>query len=249
MNKVILVTYIATGKYFRYADNFLKQIGYMFPDRKKVVNLITDQHNIPECTDPNVSVFKTYITHYPWPIVTLFKFRHMLDAIHAAEELGYEVEYVVNLDATVIPNRVITEDELLFKDKLAVFNNWLFGKVSRPEIDDAFWCDWDHSRAWRDSRKIQYQAFPGFFCGPRDITVKCCEDIEVMIEADLKDYIIPYFHDESYYNKWLDNNPQYINLINNQVYEDDLEVTWDVKDTAMWRVLPYVELQKEKHNE
>lgn len=247
----VLITYIATGKYVRYLSRFLETVPWMFPDTDKRVIVLTDNKAGHLLAVKGFEEFKCHIKvieHYPWPIVTLFKFRHILSAIEHSRRLGFNPDFVVNLDATVIANRAIEESEFLFEGKIGAVNHFLWGELlakGRDELIDTFWVDYDGSLGWRDSRKIQWQCFPGFLSAPTDLAISMCKEIGEMVEKDLKKNVMPYYHDESYYNKYLDNHPDLVQLIDDAVIEDDEESThWN--KTAMWRVLGYEELQKEK---
>ena len=46
----------------------------------------------------------------------------------------------------------------------------------------------------------------GLFIGPSNIVYEMCKDVSKMCEIDLKNNIIPQWHDESYLNKWVQLN-------------------------------------------
>lgn len=238
------ICYIATGKYQRYLETFLENINKFCPVIQKRIVVFTDIENskLPERKD----VDYINIVNHPWPIITLLKFKRIKQCLDFLNQVGFNPTHIVNLDATVIPNRVINSDEFLFNDKIGVINHFLWKQLTREELNDVFWCDWDNSVAWRDSRKINFQAFPGFLSCPSSIVSLMCQEVSEMLSIDLKKGVIPYYHDESYYNKFLDNHPELIELINDQVWEDDDPQYCQYNKDAMWRVVSYEGLQEEK---
>jgi hypothetical protein len=53
-----------------------------------------------------------------------------------------------------------------------------------------------------------------FFGGKAEIVYKMCEDVSKWTESDLKRFIIPKWHDESYLNKWQTMNSDKCEIIN-----------------------------------
>lgn len=255
-NGRICISYIATGKYSRFTSQFLQNIGKAFKDKYLKVVILSDMDDsewsdICECNRSDLEENKIEVrllnqVNYPWPILTLYKFRWMLKAFEFAQKEWGDIDWLVNLDATVIPNRVIESDEFLFKDKLAVVQHFLWNQVNFDEKADCFWTNYDGSVAWRDSRKIKWQAFPGFVSIPANLVSFVCTEIGKMLTEDSKNNVIPYFHDESYYNKFLDQHQNLVHLIEDQVWEDDDPKYCQYNSQAMWRVLSYQGLQNDK---
>lgn len=248
---MIGICYIATGKYFRYFETFKREIVNFCPGNEKFVVVFTDKKETSQLIQfykKGVRFFFMNIENLPWPMVTMFKFRRIQQTKQLIEGFGFDCSYIVNLDATVIPNREIQPEEFLFEGKIGVIQHFLWNQISEQERADSFWVDYDKSIAWRDSRKIKWQAFPGFLSCPFNLVDNMCNEIEEMIAYDLKNYVIPYYHDESYYNKYLDNHPELVQLVEDQVWEDDDEEWCQYNLNAMWRVLGYDGLQEEKWN-
>ena len=53
----------------------------------------------------------------------------------------------------------------------------------------------------------------GFFIGPSEIVFKMCQDVHRMTELDLRKNIIPSYHDESYMNRWIQDNKDSGNIV------------------------------------
>lgn len=72
---MIGIYYISTGEYTQFYDGFINSLRYWWPDEEKIVMWLTDDKTMEPTDNPDnkIKVIKKYITHFPWPVITLYK--------------------------------------------------------------------------------------------------------------------------------------------------------------------------------
>ena len=201
-DKLIAIFYIATGKYKLLFPEFLESVHNFYPKNKKIVKLISDgleEYNSYEKDNVKVELCPR-INDYPWPIIALYKMWHIL------ENIDDKCEYSCYFNANAIINN--HAENALDLNKLNVSYH-SFNSKSKP------YNPWEHisiskySTAYLENETYEYIQ-SGFFFGPTNIIRKMCEDIVTMIKEDTRRYLFAQWHDESYLNKWIVENPKIV---------------------------------------
>lgn len=72
---MIGIYYIATGEYTKYAEDFLNTLKYFWPQQEKTVVLIGSEDLQQYAGERNgMKLVYHRETHYPWPIISMYKF-------------------------------------------------------------------------------------------------------------------------------------------------------------------------------
>jgi len=213
--KNILILYITTGIYNNYAEQFFNSLSYFQPkDRKKVIwytdDLINENKSFIKPWDTEVVPLR----HYPWPIITLFKFNYLKEAINL---FGSDYDYIFYFNANILFKDYVTN--YANKDKLtAVYHwNWLNGNKNFVALGHGDY----KSTSYIDHPYDYVQACQ--VGGDIKEVEKMCNTINYWIQLDLANNIIPRFHDESYYVKYIDMNKSIVNYRSELEYNVYLE--------------------------
>jgi hypothetical protein len=207
------IYYIATSNYkvgFKY---FKENLKYLFPTLKKKVLILSDGlEEWDNVVEDNIIYKVCRINHLPWPIVTLFKMKYIIDY------WDNDFDYVFYFNGNLQYNK---KAKLQLPDKLIVSTH-VMGNCS--DVFDG------HKFAKIDKNSVAFIEEPykyihgGLFYGPSTIVKKMCREVCKMCETDLKANIIPQWHDESYLNKWcVDNNDLVLkeNIISYNSFSDE----------------------------
>lgn len=192
--KTLTIYYIATNAYKDGFRHFMKNIHLFFPHFKKEVVILSDGLQELNGTEVNGVNYKTfYISHFCWPIVALFKCKYILDHFSDSDFICY---FNANLQA----NPDFKNWDMFEFDKMNLSYHAMNGNVDNfimmPLAKDNA-----NSRSYIGNIKYEYIQ-SAFLFGPNKIFKKMCEDVVKMTEYDLRNNIIPKWHDESYINKW-----------------------------------------------
>lgn len=205
--KHIAIYYIATDKYKEAFNYFKQDLKYFYPNFRKTIIILSDGLEEWDNVIENNITYKVYhIDHFTWPIIALFKMKYIYDH-------RIDCDYVCYFNADLQYNKDYFDPELSILDlnKLNVtehsyayyynrkYDNDLFYDMKIDEIYKKFLSE--NSVSWIDDKYKYIQAC--FFFGPSDIVYEMCNDINDMINTDLKINVIPKYHDESYLNKWV----------------------------------------------
>lgn len=188
--KKITIYYIATSSYTVFWDGFISTLDNLLPDYHKHVILITDAlENVPEKYSDNITIERHYIDHYPWPIITLFKFYYMLKFPPQIDS-----DYVSYFNANCKFRKTELGDSWLNKDKV--------------NLTYHFGCQWSHNL---NSMKNQYDnSIPycqgGLIVMPYKYYKPLCEWHYNRVQEYLKKNQIPPRHDETILNEWVSKN-------------------------------------------
>jgi hypothetical protein len=194
MEKHLAIYYIATSNYKEGFIHFKNNLPYLYPEMKKTVVILSDGltewDNIIE---GNITYKVYHIEHFCWPIVALFKMKHILDhkidcdyAMYMNGDLQYNINYDTSLNKIDLNKLNVSRHHHSNINKC--FDNNIFEKIDKSSL------------AYIGKPYTYIQS--GLFIGPSDIVFKMCKEVCDMVEIDLKSNIIPQWHDESYLNKW-----------------------------------------------
>lgn len=195
--KKLTIYFIATSSYKDGLALFIKNIHLFLPQMEKKVIVLSD--GLEEYNDKEINgvKYKVYhIDHYHWPVCALFKLSYILN------HFDFDADYICYFNANLQVSPLFSKYEDVFdltKINMSYHAN-LGENVSNFKclsLDD----DNPKSKSYIGNANYKYIQ-SGFFIGPKDLLYKACIDIDNWLKEDLKNNIIPKWHDESYLNKW-----------------------------------------------
>lgn len=190
--KTLGIYYIATGAYNTGFEGFLKKINTFYPQFRKTIILLSDE--LSEYDNKIINGCKIEfhrICGYPWPIVTLFKMQYIL------EHKG-DYDYCCYCNADVEFNENFNKYENIDLTRFtASKHNWMNDNFQSLPLH----LDNPNSTSYIGDHVYDY-ANGCFFIGNAETFYRMCEDVINMMNVDIKNNIIPKWHDETYLNKW-----------------------------------------------
>ena len=193
--KKIAILYIATNKYTIFWNNFYQTAEKNFlPKHQKTYFLFTDDDNMQVGTN----VVKIHQDHLPWPYVTLNRF-HFFDSI---KEKLKEFDYIYFANANLTIYSPVNEEIFPTEEQEIVVTQhaWYY-----METKDQF----PYERSQKESKSFipynegKYYIHAAFFGGTKNGFLKMNNTLKEWIDSDLKNQIIPIWHDESMLNKYV----------------------------------------------
>ena len=179
------IYYYATKVYKDYFDGFYKSLDNFFPGHEKKVILFTDDIENKYKDMPNVGWH--YINHYPWPIITLYKFYRTL------ENLNDEFDAVFHFNSNVVFKENVNYDDLS-----NLINNHKIITITHY-YDNPYFNPFD-----KNLRYIQGGVWGGAF---QDIKQMLIEHTKLLNYWINEKHVIPQWHDETIFNEWYAKNP------------------------------------------
>lgn len=188
-NQVVLIFIAATGKYFSYTEELIASAEkYFLPGIEKLYVVCTDNQSVAQ----KINVFHHYTPHLPWPLGTLLRYHHYLRYIQKNESFlnKFNINYIYHIDADVLfVNKILPED--VFHKLIGVQHcgyTQAVGPVEKRKQSACF-------------TPICNTYFGGSFTGgDKENYINFIKNVVSLIDADLKNNIIPTFHDESVIN-------------------------------------------------
>lgn len=173
---MIAIYLFCTGEYAILAKDFLETLHRWMPNEEKVVCLVSDDDTFKDFKGDNIRVEYHHTEHYPWPVVTLYKFylmkRYKIE--------GAKMHFYFNAN-------------VVFTDVCSEFDWSVF------EQENIIACQ--HA-AWDAYRKDYSQACA--ICIPDGIFDKLCNEHIRRVNLHTQKYFnIPIHHDETIYNEML----------------------------------------------
>lgn len=217
--KHLVIYYVCTADYKLFFEDFNTSIKNFYPEFNRTIIIISDglsEYNNYYDEEYNIHYKVKYIPHYPWPINTLFKMKYIND-----HKIDCDYAFYFNADL------MFNEQILNYKD----FFNLELLNVSRHGNCEYYGNDeFDYDNKYYDRGQVEnsmsyipnkYTYVSGaIFGGNAKIFYEMCNDIDTYVEIDLKNRIIPIWHDESYLNKWCYVYKDKISI--NKLYEYDV---------------------------
>ncbi len=208
--KTLAIYYIATGDYTKYINDFIQNIHHFMPHLRKTVVILSDGlEEFNGKTYKGVNYIVKKIEHNHWPIVTLFKMTYIL-------KNKIDCDYVCYLNGDALFNPIYHAYYMFDFEKINISQHFHYDNENMHWYLDSskkFLVDNENKRslAYIDNTNYTYVQ-GGFFFGKSDLIYSMCEDIDKMVKIDLKNNIIPVWHDESYLNKWVLLNNKIVNI-------------------------------------
>ncbi len=192
--KKIAILYISTGKYIIFWEKFYAEMEkYFLPKHQKTYFLFTDHMDIPVADN----VVKVETKQQPWPYITLKRYHFFMSV---ADKLK-EYDYIYFLNGTLLPQTEIDE-EIFPTDKQGIMVTLHPGFLGvLPE-----YMSYERnplSQAYIADTEGKYYVAGGFNGGTAKAFLNMSEKIREMTDTDLKNNIIPGWHDESMLNRYL----------------------------------------------
>lgn len=192
--KKVAILYISTGKYITFWNNFYTEMEkYFLPRHKKTYFLFTDHDDIKVAEN----VEKIHQDQLPWPYITLKRF-HFFDAI---KEKLKEYDYVYFLNGTMLPITEINEEVLPTKEQELVFA-MRGADFGRKNIKWLRYCRIKKSVSYIAPDEGKYYVIGGLNGGTSEAFLRLINVCKKWTDIDLKNNIIPGWHDESYLNRY-----------------------------------------------
>ena len=192
--KDVAVLYISTGRYIVFWDKFYEATEkYFLPDHKKTYFLFTD-HTDLKLPDNVVSV---YTPQEPWPYITLKRYHFFLGQEKQLEKFNY----LFFMNGNLIFQSPIHEEVLPTKEQgiMVTLHPGFWGKDRSSYTYDTN----PKSQAYIAPDEGKYYFMGGFNGGTSKAFLRLSHTIKEWIDVDLKNGVMPLWHDESMLNRYM----------------------------------------------
>lgn len=198
--KIAFLT-IATNKYIQYAENLLSTLNdFAFKNTKHQVDLFVFT-NIPELFRHRFMRINTHgvmTTHVPFPLVSLLRYHY-----YASCDALKDYDYLYHIDCDMLMQDVVSEE--IFGDSTCVIHPGFYGQNINPS-------HFPYDRASGSNAYVQpgigTHYYQNCFQGGKALQfLNMCNVLRNRIEEDLRKNYIALWHDESYMNRYMIENP------------------------------------------
>lgn len=198
--KIAFVT-IATNKYISYAENLLETMhDYAFSGTPHSVDLFVFT-NIPELFKNRFGRVRPHgimTTHVPFPLISLLRYHY-----YSSCESLKEYDYIYHIDCDMLMKDTVGEE--IFGDRVCVIHPGMHADFSDPKIFPYDRHPHSHAHVPVGYGTQYYQnCFQG---GSKEEFLKMCNILRDRCDADLRKNYIALWHDESYMNRYMVENP------------------------------------------
>jgi histo-blood group ABO system transferase len=207
MTKICILT-IATNKYLQFVEKLYNDISEKFIPGSEINCLLFTDHEVE--TSDNVRVH--YIDHEPWPMPTLKRYNYFIKE----KDFILQHDYCFYFDADMRIDNLV-HDEVLSDGIIATKHPY----QSFYSIDQMTYDRNPESLAYIPYGQGNTYYAGGFNGGASREFIKMSETIADMVNADLKNNIIALWHDESYMNRYLLDNPPTLELSPSYCYAEE----------------------------
>lgn len=195
----VALLYICTGEYYCFWNEFYRSSEkYFLPEVEKKYFVFTDS---PKVIGSN----NTEIIHQDnlgWPFNTLYRYRMFSRIEDELRDFSYII--FLNANCKFIDYISLTDFFGINKSLVACIHPGFFNKDKS---------EFTYEKRKRSKAFIEngYHYFPGgLMGGDANIFLNICKTLSFDIEKDLDNGILAIWHDESYWNAYLNNNYQEI---------------------------------------
>lgn len=221
---------IATGKYTVFVDPLVESIKtYVLPGHEKKYHVFTDS----EPWNDEYTFIK--VAHEPWPGPTLHRFRHFLAAWEQLE--GEQLCYV---DADTL--FVNPAGEEILGPRVAVQHCGFVAQQGTYETRRESMC-------YVSPGPGDKYYGGGFYSMNRQEARKAFETCNEMIEVDASRGIVPVWHDESAWNKYLHMSPPTTSLTPSYHWPENHQHIYSIWEAARVSFKPILMLIDKNHRE
>ncbi|MBW4730052.1 hypothetical protein [Prevotella melaninogenica] len=210
------IYYICTGPYKGWFPGFLESLKNFLPGDEKHLKIISD--GLDDYHDYYDDKHRIYVDsidkihNYPWPIVTLFKFKYILD--NKDDSFDYCFYFNGNSEILVKSNlfwdnfrTILAKNDLLvtYHASDAIIDDIQNFKKGDKKIDKK-----NSSSYIGTANYIYVQAC--FWGGKATAIYQMCHEHLNLVSKDLLNHIIAPWDDETYYNKYIYINPDHLKI-------------------------------------
>jgi len=195
--KKVALLVIATNKYTQFVPPLYKSVKKHFLVNHDVKVVVFTDGDVPE----NESIIKIHQEHLEWPYSTMFRFK----IFNKSADLLKDFDYLFYIDADTLIVDDINED--ILGDLVGVRHCGFYngGGTFENNPKSVFYVKPS------DPKQHKYYFGGGFSGGKSDKYLELSSWCEKMIDEDLKNNIVPIFHDETSINLYfLYNEPSII---------------------------------------
>lgn len=192
--KKVAVLYISTGKYIMFWENFYREMKkYFLPNHQVTYFLITDHMDIKVADD----VVKVYQKQMPWPYIALMRYHFFM----RIEEQLKNFDYLFFLNGTLLPKQEIDE-EIFPTDEQGLMVALHPGFYLNKPVHFSYERN-SKSQAYIPFNEGKYYLAGGLNGGTSKAFLKLSKDIMQMTDIDVKNNVVPVWHDESMLNRYI----------------------------------------------
>jgi hypothetical protein len=211
-----LIVFIGTQKYYHLRDGFIQNMNLFHPNKKKLIVSLLD-YDAPSIV-PHENELIIHVPNFPQAIVRLCKFQYIEMAIKHANKCGYTFSYVCFFNANLRFSRNFT----IYSKKIIGINHYHWNLLrdvhffydKEKEDNGAEYCFQDYIRKYVQA---------GFIIASVEHINEIIKFVHAAQEIDTKNYIISPYHDETYYNKFYENNQEKFIILNPSNYIELLD--------------------------
>jgi len=199
------IIFIGTAKYKEFFDGYYEGIIKNFlTNTSKTIFAFTDNPQDPIFAKPNVITKK--IEHLQWPFITLYRFKFMRSI---CDEL-LKFDNIFFIDADLWAVETITENDLpLDKELIGVQHPGFINKIGTFETDTR-----SHANIFDGYYDVNSYRQGCFWGGKSEEVVKMIQQLDSLVDDDLKKGIVAVWHDESHMNKYFLLHPNKVHTVN-----------------------------------
>jgi hypothetical protein len=203
--KKIGILYICTGDYWKFWPDFFSSCEECFlPKTEKKYFVFTDNKLLLQTDNPKI--LPIYTEKQPWPYPTLLRYK----LFDANRELFSEVDYLVFCNSNLLFEQQVHMDEV-FNDK-SMFATLHPGYYRRKVSSLPFETN-PKSKAFFKPQFDSIYVCGGFNGGKMNEFMKMSKFLAERISEDEEKDIIAQWHDESHFNKFVNENRAQFNVL------------------------------------
>ncbi len=192
--KKVAILYISTGKYITFWNNFYSSMEKRFlPKHDKTYFLFTDHMDL---SVPD-NVIKVETEQEPWPYITLKRYHFFMNIA----DMLKDYDYIYFLNGNLEPQVII--DEEIFPTNEQGIMVTLHPGFFLSTLGEFTYDTNPKSRSYVGPEEGKYYVAGGFNGGTAEAFLSLSKTIKEMTDIDLKNNVIPLWHDESMLNRYL----------------------------------------------
>ena len=191
----VAILNISIGSYVVFWEGFYKSAEqYFLPGCEKHYFVYTDKKNLYASNSSNITIL--YQEDMGWPFNTMKRFA----MFKRCERELTKFDYVFFVNGNAEFKQVINESFINYKKDLITI---VHPGMSNTKIDKVPYERREESNAFVKTGKGNYYVQGAFIGGKSDAFIKMIDELDILIEEDLKNGIIAVWHDESFLNKYI----------------------------------------------
>ena len=194
------VLLIATRKYVRFVPELVRQLDRWFlPKHEIAITIFSDQQMLPRTT-MRVQMVWAKIESYKFPYATLYRYK--IFSQYSEYLRKYSHLYYMDVDMGILDE---IGDEFLVDGLLAIKHPGTYAakRWGSPNTDK------------RSTAYLAPEFQKTYFCGgvqggEANKYLEACKTLAANIETDEKNKVMAEWHDETHWNKYVNEHPKYV---------------------------------------